>query len=136
MRLIVAVDPGNVCGIATFDLDERDHETHELGPIRTCAEVDRAAEAGTLAAIICETFRPRHGVYTWQPDALYTFGALRYLAAKHDVPFVPQDPPPKARRVSLITRIEELGWRRRTKDDHSDMANMHLLMFAEKRGIL
>lgn len=136
MRIIASVDPGNLCGVATLDLDDRSHTSDEWLPMRTVSEIERLAEAGVLAVIVCESFRPQPGAYTWQPEALYTIGALRYVAAKYNIPIQLQDPPPKQRQKSLLGRLIEIGWRKRTKDDHADMASMHLLIFVEKRGLV
>src|SRR6185295_16508861 len=82
-----------------------------------------------------ETFTPRPGVYTWQPDALYTIGAIRYLGKKYGFETVGQSPA-DAKRFSTNDKLKTLGWRSPSTGGHADDAARHLLLRAVKLGAL
>lgn len=132
--LIVVVDPGNVCGIACLDV-EKVVTSFELTPYECIWHIEQALMSGEIRVIVCESFIPRPGAYTWQPDAVYTIGALKYLSERASVPFFLQSPA-SAKKFSTNAKLDRLGWRNRTPGGHADDATRHLLLFASSRGIV
>ncbi len=131
--VVLAVDPGNVTGMAWgIFAHEGGHywvKHEECDPLRAPA----FAEDLRPDVIVCESFIPRPGAHTWQPDALYTIGALRYVANKIDAEFVLQSPA-DAKRFSTNDKLKRIGWYASSKGGHQNDALRHLLLLAIKRG--
>ena len=129
---IIAVDPGLRTGLALAGFP---------GPAFRSWEADASAMddvEGRLPAtslVVCESFIPRPGVRTWQPDALEMIGALRYICRRDGVPFELQSPA-EAKRFSTNARLKIMGWRNITPGGHADDAARHLLLAAVKRGLI
>jgi hypothetical protein len=133
--IIFGVDPGKTTGLAWLEFPCNDHvpEARQLEAMSAVAEVERRLTAlkGVEVVVACESFVPRPGVRSWQPDALEVIGALRYLCAKHDVEFLTQSPA-DAKSFSTNAKLDRLGWRKHS--DHKDDAVRHLLLAAVKYG--
>ena len=137
MTTIIAVDPGNMTGLAVGRFTSTgppQHESLELEPMKALDWVsDRLREGASLAAY--ETFKPRKGVYTWQPEALYVIGAVRYLCYLSDTPCIGQEPA-DAKRFSTNRKLEVLGWRNPSEGGHRDDASRHLLVAAVNGNLI
>jgi hypothetical protein len=137
---IVAVDPGKTCGLAFLYPGHPEsfgsREFDRWGAVRV---VDGVAEIFPMSArpdlVVCESFVPRPGVRTWQPEALETIGALRYVCDRAGVPFETQSPA-DAKRFSNNRKLELLGWRKPTPGGHADDAARHLLLAAVRHGVI
>lgn len=137
MITIVAIDPGNVCGMAEARFREGEVEyfqSWETGPIDCVRCVEESSFVDRIH-VVYETFTPRPGVYTWQPEALYTIGAIRYVATKRHLPFSEQSPA-DAKKFSTNDKLAVLGWRSPSKGGHQDDAARHLLLCAVKMNAL
>jgi len=164
---IIAVDPGNVSGVAYMEADlpcgkdprcGGDNEClfHGDGPYAGKVLMWRAWEdrpfeiigavetwissADTLMGtddklVVCESFIPRPGAHSWQPDALYTIGALKYLCERENVEFALQSPA-NAKKFSTDAKLKRIGWYIRTPDGHTNDALRHLLLAAVKIGVV
>ena len=96
--MFLAVDPGGTIGYVLAE----DAPEPELMTVAHWGEVPKAkhqaflervwnaAEAGQLQSIVVEAFRPTAGVKSWQPDALYQIGVLRFIANRFKIPIAIQ----------------------------------------------
>lgn len=85
--------------------------------------------------VVCESWTPRPGIRTFQPEALESIGACRYLCWKSDIPFELQQPA-EAKRFATNEKLATLGWRRPGPGGHADDAARHLLVAAVKHGLI
>ena len=85
--------------------------------------------------VVCESFVPRPGIRTWQPEALETIGALRYICQREGIPFELQAPA-DAKRFSTNDKLQLLSWRNPTPGGHADDAARHLLLAAVRHGLI
>lgn len=130
---VMAVDPGNVTGVAIHTFPGKTMpRTYEVDPLDAPALV----EIHTPSVVVCESFVPRPGAKTWQPEALYTIGAVRYVAqAILHAAFVLQTPA-DAKRFSTNDKLKKLSWRAPSKGGHADDALRHLLLYAVRAGLI
>lgn len=157
--MIVAVDPGKTCGVARLWVCETcggvGHRRNARGNFEysrcpSCngghqfdsREADRwetldlIDEVGNACeGVVCESFVPRPGVRSWQPDALEIIGALRYICHRAGIPFETQAPA-DAKRFATNDKLETCGWRNPTRGGHADDASRHLLLAAVRRGLI
>ena len=135
--LVVAVDPGGTTGLATAWIDTtlKDVVARELSPYDAVAFIDELLTQRDVAYVACESFVPRPGIRSWQPDAIETIGALRYLCHRTNTPFELQSPA-DAKRFSTNAKLERLGWRHPTRGGHADDALRHLLLLATRHRLI
>lgn len=126
---IVAVDPGNVTGIALYE--DGAVEAWEV----TSTEAPDEVAAIDSDVIVCESFTPRPGAKSWQPEALYTIGALRYIAQVERAEFVLQTPA-NAKAFSTNEKLKALGWYTPTKGGHANDALRHLLLYCASNDLV
>lgn len=132
--MLLAVDPGNVTGMAWVAADE----TGELVPESFgCAEVpgrrgaehefDRAIESGLIASVVLEKFVLHAGTdkTTRQMDALYIIGYIEGVCHKLGIEYHEQTP--QQRKWATKAKLLALGWYRPTPDMHQVDAAKHLL---------
>ena len=67
------------------------------------------------------------GVKTPQYEALYTIGALRYVASQCNATFEIQNRS-EARRVGPDETLKKLGWYTKTKDGHANDSTRHVIL--------
>jgi hypothetical protein len=127
-HFVIAVDPGNVTGIA-LTLPGGGVTADECSPYAAVNLV----ETQQPSVVVCESFTPRAGVRTWQPDALYTIGALRYICERDGIEFVLQSPA-DAKRFATNDKLATIGWRHPTSGGHAEDALRHLLLISIRRG--
>ena len=130
---VLAIDPGNVTGVAYFDTSLGEPDSWEDEPFEVINYVEDLT--ATLDAVVCESFIPRPGAYSWQPEALYTIGAVRYVCRREGVTFVLQSPA-DAKRFSTNEKLKRLGWYSPTTGGHSNDALRHLLLFSVKNRLI
>jgi hypothetical protein len=133
---LIAVDPGNVCGMASAEFEDgaaEDFQSWESEPY----DAVRAIEIASIdpITVVYETFTPRPGVYTWQPDALYTIGAILYLSRKYGFGTGGQSPG-DAKKFATNDKLAKLGWRSPSTGGHRDDAARHLLLGAVKMNVI
>lgn len=142
--LIIALDPGELTGMALGWFNPRDitgvHTASltERGPLDTVSAVEafllaRRHEDDQPTAVVCESFIPRPGIRTWQPAALETIGALRYVCRKYGVPFTLQSPA-DAKRFSTNEKLKTVKWFVPTSGGHQNDAARHLLLYCVRHG--
>lgn len=128
---ILAVDPGNMTGMAFLGgfeaLTPNEPKTWELPALEATQLCDAILDDYIEILVVCESFIPRPGAGTFQPDAMYTIGALRYLALKHRAGFELQSPA-DAKKFSTDKKLKSLGWHTPTPDGHANDALRHLLL--------
>lgn len=134
---IVAVDPGTTCGVARFaaTLHGPDFFQSWEAPRWDVLRDIEAIIRGGVGLIVCESFVPRPGVRSWQPDALETIGALRYICRRAGVTLETQAPA-DAKRFATNEKLAALGWRNPTPGGHTDDAARHLLLAAVRHGLI
>lgn len=125
---IVAVDPGLTSGVAVYGTESRSFLSMELPTHAAISEVERFLYLGT-GLVVCESWTPRPGVRTFQPEALESIGALRYLCRKLRTEFQLQSPA-EAKSFATNKKLKTLGWRRPSEGGHADDAARHLLVAA------
>lgn len=129
----LAIDPGSVTGIAGWDeesvfslqkpaLEATTHVKHLL---------NRWGSYYHETTVVCESFVPRPGAKSWQPDALYTIGALRYVCWELGVPFELQTPS-AAKSFATDSKLKRIGWYKTTEGGHENDARRHLLLVLVK----
>ena len=135
-KLLVAIDPGGTYGVAIARIDVTlvDVEATEMPPYEALSFVDEALSLRT-ERVFCESFIPRPGIRTNQPEALEGIGALRYICAGHDIPFELQSPA-DAKRFSTNDKLKRLGWYKPTRGGHANDALRHLLLGAVRHGMI
>lgn len=129
---IIAVDPGNMTGVAMADLPDGKPESWEIGDAMTAVNFVKHKQADL---IVVEDFRPRPGIRTWQPDALHIIGALRFVAWETNTELVLQQPS-DAKRFSTNDKLDRIKWYHPTEGGHANDAMRHLMLAGVKRGVL
>jgi hypothetical protein len=89
-KLIIAVDPGVVTGLAFWDGEGKlyAYELPEDNAIDyVFDELDGYRRAGSACLVVCEDFVPRGGALTWYPESLHQIGALKHHCRRNGVPF-------------------------------------------------
>jgi hypothetical protein len=106
---ILAIDPGGTTGL--FEAIRSDHaSSHELDPDKAADYIQIAVrEWPDLGLVVCESFIPRPGVRTWQPDALELIGYARHMCRQNEVTFRTQTPA-KAKAFATDEKLKKLGW--------------------------
>ena len=146
MGLLIALDPGKVTGIATLRTPTQDVVSFEdtwQGAVEFVEEAltkSRAAfvKDGTYypdVGVVYESFTPRPGAYTWQPEALYCIGAIEYLAWKTGMTAAKQSPA-QAKSFATNLQLKRMGWYHATKGGHANDALRHLLRYSVKQGLV
>lgn len=131
---VVAVDPGRVSGIASLTFPWR----RDIAPATwEMKRFETESFVGFLNpdVIVVESFVPRPGVRTWQPDAIEIIGALRYMAWNHDKEFVEQTPA-DAKGFVTNEKLKTIGWYAPSKDNHKSDAARHLFLYAVRKELI
>jgi hypothetical protein len=131
---VIAIDPGLTCGIAGAELLDRGsapqlYAAFQVSPF----DAIEAVRVGKFDVVVCESFIPRPGARTWQPEALYTIGALSYVTTWQDTPFRLQSPA-DAKQFSTDEKLKRLGWYTPGRD-HANDAGRHLLLAFIRMGM-
>lgn len=129
--MFIAVDPGEMCGLAACHSDGSLAFAMESPPFETVSWV----HAKPLIAPNCHLIVERYVItmqtakMTRQYDALETIGALRFVARQRSMTFEMQS---RSDRTKVLDSwLKHLGWWMRTKDGHANDAARHLwLAFA------
>jgi hypothetical protein len=134
---VMAVDPGLLSGVAyaEFGLVPPVPEVWELDPRETVRAVEERLSGPGLAVVACESFVPRPGVRSWQPDALEIIGGLKYVCWRHNTPLVLQSPA-NAKSFSTVAKLKKLDWRHPTPGGHAEDALRHLLLIAVQGNLI
>lgn len=134
---VVAVDPGKTTGLAKAHFHDGDARAvygftcDELPTWDAVDIVNRWMDRVDL--VVCESFTPRPGVRTWQPDALESIGAIRYLCRRAGVPFELQSPA-DGKRFGTDEKLRAMGWHRPSPGGHRNDAARHLLVAGVRHG--
>lgn len=134
-NLLVAIDPGGTYGVAIARIDVTlvDVEAYEAQPYDALCQLE--VMLGVVERVFCESFIPRPGIRTNQPEALEGIGALRFICTKAGVPFELQSPA-DAKRFSTNDKLKRLGWYKPTRGGHANDALRHLLLGAVRHGMI
>lgn len=125
MRFL-AIDPGLTTGMAEQTDTLKLPLTWEL-PVNDAMDLVEELLDGPRYCVVMESFTPRPGVRTWQPDALEAIGVARFLARKNGCLFELQSPA-DAKRFSTDEKLKKLGWHTPTEGGHANDALRHLLL--------
>jgi len=123
----LAVDPGTTTGVALWLSPGPKPATYQLpvnDTVDLCADLLQG-QPSTL--VVCESFVPRPGAKSWQPDAIETLGVLRHLARWNGHKFELQSPA-DAKRFSTDAKLRKLEWYQTTVGGHINDALRHLLL--------
>jgi hypothetical protein len=122
----LAVDPGATTGVALW-LSGPKPATYQL-PVNDAVDLCLGLLQGQPATlVVCETFVPRPGAKSWQPDAIETLGFLRHTARQQRHKFELQSPA-DAKRFSTDVKLRKLDWYKTTEGGHINDALRHLLL--------
>jgi hypothetical protein len=146
MGLVIALDPGKVTGVASLRTATRDVVSWEgtwqeaVGFVEEALATSKAAfvKDGCLypdVEAVYETFTPRPGAYTWQPEALHCIGAVEYLAHKTGMKVAKQSPA-QGKTFATNAKLKKVGWYHATPGGHANDALRHLLRYTVKRGLV
>lgn len=134
---IIAVDPGLVCGVAALTVA---HGVDVDGGIAVTMSTDERPWLGAVAyveewlkatppqrlMVVSERFDipTSRRVFSSQPEALKTNGALEYISTRRGVTFGLQ-PRAEVKKVVSDALLRRLGWFRKTKDGHANDSARH-----------
>ena len=125
----LAVDPGNVTGVAGWDGESV--FSYQEPALKATTLVKHTLNLwGSFyyeVTVVCESFVPRPGAKSFQPDAMYTIGALRFVCWELGVPFELQTPA-AAKSFSTDAKLKRVGWYKTTEGGHENDARRHLLL--------
>lgn len=134
--LMIAVDPGAMCGVASNVAHNSILFYRELPPFETVSWVEdqlRRLPADVIADLTAERYTMTRQHHTQQPEALEVIGALRYLSRKYPrVRFTLQSRSVKSKVTNDVLR--ELDWY--PLGDHARDATRHLVVRQVTLGIL
>ena len=127
-RIIIAVDPGKMTGLANLALGEFNSGQVPLGEY--LINIDRALEQGMRPTLVCEDFiytteTAKKTRQTWSTEGI---GVLRFLAQKYDLSFNLQSPA-SAKRFATDDKLKAMGWYNPSKGGHANDAARHLLVY-------
>jgi hypothetical protein len=139
--VLVAVDPGVVTGLATWDSDG---EVCTSWQEPTWYAVDRVwamLESRAAEVVICEAYTVTAATLrkTRQYDALESIGALRWMSNRHGVEFVLQTPADAKRFVESpggrYGKLRRAGWYNPTPGNHAADAAAHLMLYLARNDV-
>jgi hypothetical protein len=112
-RLLIAVDPGVVTGLAWWDMIPS-HTPQALELVEDKAmdwleERLRSSNGPRYTGVVCENFLPRGGAITWEPASLHQIGHAKHLCRKMRIPFRLQTPA-QGKRFGTNEKLKALGW--------------------------
>ena len=124
IMIILGIDPGNVTGMALWNLDLHDgpntwyEEPYETVGLKLRVWLGYADMVGrTNIRVGVEKYTMTPGVKTAQPAALMTMGVIEDLCRYHGVAWDYFQPATTKKQVSN-TLLRKLGWWTPTKDGH------------------
>lgn len=135
---ILAVDPGDTSGLAMgwWGVDaEPIFRSWEEDTLTALQEVDLFTRSAGEKLVVIERWTPQPGVRSFQPSALESIGATRYLTWRSQVPLVLQTAT-DAKHFATNEKLARMGWRNPSPGDHRDDAARHLLLAAVARGLV
>lgn len=104
---VLAIDPGGTTGLFVSS-GTGPVEAHEYKPDDAADFIhEYVRNRGVL--VVCESFVPRPGVRTWQPDALYLIGYAMHSCRQEEVDFRLQTPA-QAKKFATDAKLKHLGW--------------------------
>lgn len=133
MTTILAIDPGNVTGVATYHrgrLETSELPKHEVYEFLLPFITDRVFPLEVVAerfVISQRTIRSER-----QGDALDILGFLDGLCYLEMVPLTLQTAA-QAKSFATDDKLRRLGWYQKTKDGHANDACRHLLVYLVTR---
>ena len=132
----LAIDPGKMCGVAMRTVRDvvvppGTWEWPAWEAVQFVDDVLSTADSGIN--VVVESFVPRPGTRTWQPDALEVIGAVRWTCLKYHHEFELQTPA-QAKAFSTNEKLKRIGWYSPTKDGHANDAVRHLLLAMVRHG--
>lgn len=129
---VVTVDPGKTSGIAAYTFPWKRNIAPALWEMKRF-ETEEFVAFMNPDVVVVESFVPRPGVRTWQPDAIEIIGTLRYLF--HHRTFVEQTPA-DAKKFATNDKLKKLGWYDTTKGGHKADAARHMLLYAARNELI
>lgn len=136
---ILAVDPGDVTGLAMGLWINGEKvpafRSWEAKTLDALEEVDLFTRSAGDRLVVIERWTPQPGVKSFQPSALESIGATRYLTWRTRTALVLQTAT-DAKHFATNEKLQKLGWRNITQGGHADDAARHLLLAAVARGLV
>ncbi len=121
---VLVIDPGGTTGLAQWEpTDSRptfSESTDRFG-------LYRVVRAWRPSVVVCESFIPRPGALSSQPEALRIIGYLEGWAEENGAEFVLQSPS-QAKSFGTAAKLKAVGWWPKGLG-HAQDAARHLLVF-------
>lgn len=129
--IIIGIDPGNVTGMALWDLEKEAPTQWLEEPSATVGNalrkwLDYFVPAHAEVVLSVEKYTMTPGIKTAQPAALMVMGVLEDIAQFRDIKLDYHLPSTTKKQVSN-TMLRKLGWWTPTKDGHANDALRLLL---------
>lgn len=139
--MILSVDPGGTTGVAWYQrglpAEAVPASQQILGGHLGFVEWFIEGETDVWTEIVCESFIPRPGALSFQPDASYIIGYLSMWSHVNGVSFKLQSPA-QAKSFMTDAKLRAAGWWVKGQD-HARDALRHLgtyLVSADPQGVL
>lgn len=135
---ILAVDPGDMTGLALGWFGNGKvifFRSWEAGTLDALQEVEEFTKGMGDKLVVIERWTPQPGVKSFQPSALESIGATRYLTWRTRTALVLQTAT-DAKKFSTNEKLARMGWRNPSPGNHRDDAARHLLLAATARGLV
>ena len=138
--IILAVDPGEMSGIAQLDTDTMQFSSFELDFDGTCRHLALMGhQYGNRLRVVAEAFFITPDTYkkTFQPWSLELIGVCRFVSRAYTgCELVTQAKSNVRKKLAPDSRLKQLGWYQWTPDGHANDAAGHLLAFAADKNFL
>lgn len=138
--IIVAVDPGEMSGVAQLDTETMQFASFELDFDDTCRHLALLGHHyGKNLRVVAEAFfiTPETHKKTFQPWSLELIGFCRYVSRAYTGnELVTQAKSNVRAKLGSDRRLKHMGWYRPTPDGHANDAAGHLLAFAASKNFL
>ena len=135
MPSVLAVDPGRTTGFVIWRDGERFEK--ELDAETFLAYIAPSIEKGEFDYVVCERYiiTTQTAKLSQAPWSLEQIGVLRFLCARHNIPFVLQNVS-DAKRFANEQRLKQIRWARPKGGGHARDAQRHLLLFLVKNDMI
>ena len=135
MANVLAVDPGKITGYCHINGDVRTED--EIHCSRFLEIAAHLVEDCGVEAVACERFiiSAQTGKFSQATWSLEQIGALRFLCAQNEIPFVLQNAA-DAKRFATDKRLNDIGWKRPPGAGHARDAQRHLLLYMANNQLI
>jgi hypothetical protein len=132
-KKLVAVDPGNMTGIAWATLADGKVRITDTAEWPSMTAITVIKLRGNYDHMFIENFIPRQGAHSWQPEALYVIGALTWMTKVEGLSgSLELQNVSDAKRFATNEKLARVGWD--NKGNHYVDALRHMLLGCVRHG--